>query len=114
MIGGIITQSGNMLGGVVHVNGSNCFDYLTAISLSGNLTEGKVSLNFAAVNGQVITVTGSVSKPIDAGPYFLSGTYTIRGGCADRDQGSVTGSTADSVAGQWGVILRPRMELSFT
>ena len=101
-IGGIITQSGNMLGGVVHVNGWNCFDNLTAISLSGNLTEDKLSLTSTAVNGQVITVTGIVSKPIEAGPYRLSGTYSVRGGCADSDQGSVTGNTVDSVARYWG------------
>ena len=102
-IGGIITQSGNTLGGVVHVKGWNCFDYMTAISLSGDLTDDKVSLSSTAVNGQVITVTGSVSKPVEAGPYIvLAGTYTIRGGCADGDQGSVTGNTVDSVAGYWG------------
>jgi hypothetical protein len=101
-IGGSITQSGTMLGGVVHVNGWTCFDYMTAVSLSGNLTDDKMSLTSTAVNGQVITVTGSVSKPIEAGPYWLSGTYVVRGGCADGDQGSVTGNTVDSVAGYWG------------
>jgi hypothetical protein len=96
------------------VNGWNCFDYLTAISLSGNLSEDNVSLTSTAVNGQVITVTANVSKPFAAGPYRLSGTYTIRGGCADGDQGSVTGNTVDSVAGYWGVILQTRLELPFT
>ena len=85
------------------MKGWNCFDYMTAISLSGDLTDDKVSLTSAAVNGQVITVTGSVSKLVEAGPYIvLAGTYTIRGDCADGDKGSVTGNTVGSVARYWG------------
>jgi hypothetical protein len=85
------------------VNGWNCFDKMTAISLSGGLTDDKVSLTAEAVNGQVIAVTGSVSKLSEAGPYIvLAGTYTIRGGCADGDQGYLTGNTVDSVAGYRG------------
>ena len=97
------------------MKGWNCFDYMTAISLSGDLTDDKVSLTSAAVNRQVIAVTGSVSKLVEAGPYIvLAGTYTIRGGCADGDHGSVTGNTGDSVQAISGVILRQRMELPFT
>jgi hypothetical protein len=61
-IAGSITQSEKLLGGVVHANGWNCFDYMTPISLSGELAEDKLSLVSAAVNGQVIAIAGSVSK----------------------------------------------------
>jgi hypothetical protein len=93
-IAGSISQSDGSVSGVVHVDGSNCFDRTTAIGLTGTLAGGNVSLIATSVAGQVITLTGSV--PDNAltdvfAPGQFTGTYAINGGCADGEQGNVTG-----------------------
>ena len=84
-IDGSINQSGSSLGGAVHVDGSNCFDRLTTVGLTGTLNDSNISLTSTSVAGQVTTFTGSITGDT------LNGTYTINGGCANGDQGSVTG-----------------------
>ena len=61
-IAGSISQSGSSLSGAVHVDGSSCFDQRTAIALTGTLTNGNVSLTSTAVDGQVITLAGSITE----------------------------------------------------
>jgi hypothetical protein len=76
----------------VHVDGSKCFDRLTPIALTGALTGSNISITSTSVGGQVITFTGSISDSTLNGPdSALTGTYTINGGCANGDQGNVTG-----------------------
>src|SRR6266852_9477787 len=43
-IDGSINQSGSSLRGAVHVDGSNCFDRLTTVGLTGTLNGSNVSL----------------------------------------------------------------------
>jgi hypothetical protein len=83
-IGGNINQSGNSVSGAVHVSGSNCFDQLTTVGITGTLAGRDISLTSASVGGQVITFTGTVTNNA------FTGTYTIEGGCTSADQGSVT------------------------
>jgi hypothetical protein len=84
--GGAINQSDKSVSGAVHINGSNCFDWLTTITLTGTLTAGNdISLNSDPVAGQVVTFTGTVTN------YALTGTFSISGGCASGDKGTVTG-----------------------
>jgi hypothetical protein len=82
------------------VNGWSCFDQQTTIELTGAVTDGNVSLTSTSIDGQVIALTGSVSKK-DGFPYVINGTYAINGGCADGEQGNVTGVSVDSLAGYW-------------
>lgn len=84
-IAGSINLSGSAVSGAVHVEGSNCFDRLTTIGLTGTLTGSNISLTSTPAGGQITTFTGSLT---DTG---FTGTYTINGGCADGDQGNVTG-----------------------
>jgi hypothetical protein len=84
-IEGSINQSGNSIRGAVHIDGSNCFDRLTTVGLTGNLTGRNISLTSTSVGGQVITFTGGMTDSA------LSGTYTISGGCANDDQGDLSG-----------------------
>ncbi len=84
-IDGSINQSGSSLRGAVHVDGSNCFDRLTTVGLTGTLNGSNISLTSTSVAGQVTTFTGSITNDT------LTGTYTINGGCANGDQGSVAG-----------------------
>jgi hypothetical protein len=82
---GSIVQSGAAVSGALHVDGSNCFDRLTTISLTGTVTAESTSLTSAAVDGQVVTFTGNFAD------YIFSGTYRINGGCAAGEQGRLTG-----------------------
>jgi hypothetical protein len=84
-IAGNMNLSGSEVSGAVHVAGSNCFDQLTAMGLTGTLTGSEVSLTSASVGGQVTTFTGSITDTL------FTGTYTINGGCANGDHGSITG-----------------------
>jgi hypothetical protein len=90
-IAGSITVSGSSVSGAVHVAGSNCFDRMNTVSLTGTLTRGSISLTSASVAGQVATFTGTFSNPGTFLPGQFTGTFAINGGCANGDQGNVTG-----------------------
>jgi hypothetical protein len=86
-IAGSINQSSGSVSGVVHVDGSNCFDRLATMGLTGTLTGDNLSLATTSVAGQVVTFTSSITNSA------FTGTYTINGGCANGDQewaGSLT------------------------
>ena len=96
-LAGSITQSGSSVNGKVHVDGSNCFDRLTSIELTGTLTSRNLSLSSTSIDGQVLALTGRItSDPFTAS---LSGSYTISGGCAHGDQGIVAGFKVRSIGG---------------
>ena len=99
-ISGSIAQSGSAVTGAVHVDGWSCFDRQTTIELTGTVSDGNISLTSTSVDGQVIALTGSISKK-DGFPYVLNGTYAINGGCADGEQGDITGVNVNSLAGYW-------------
>lgn len=90
-IAGSISVSGSSVSGAVHVSGSNCFDRLTTVGLTGTLTGGNISLTSASVAGQVATFTGTFSDPGTYLPGQFTGTYAINGGCADGEKGNATG-----------------------
>jgi hypothetical protein len=91
-IAGSLNPAGGAVSGAVHVDGSNCFDRLTTIGLAGSLTGGELSLTSTPVAGQVMTFTGSLAdSAVNGTGSAFTGTYTISGGCANGDQGSVTG-----------------------
>src|ERR1039458_9381908 len=87
-IAGSISVSGSSVSGAVHVSGSNCFDRLTTVGLTGTLTGGNISLTSASVAGQVATFTGTFSDPGTFLPGQFTGTYAINGGCADGEKGN--------------------------
>jgi len=99
-LAGSITQSGSSLVGAVHVDGWSCFDQGAAISLTGNLTDGKLSLTSTSVDGQVLTFTGSITQKIGF-PDAFTGSYAITGGCTSGDQGNATGYAVHSMTGYW-------------
>ena len=91
-ISGGIAQSGSSVSGAAHLDGSKCFDRLTTIGLTGTLTGSNITLTSTTVDGQVTTLTGSVSDYLSTGlTATFAGTYTIDGGCANGDHGNVTG-----------------------
>lgn len=91
-IAGSIAQSGVSISGAVHVDGSNCFDRVTTISLTGTVTGKNISLTSTSIEGQVTTFTGTISDDqLNGTDSAFTGTYTISGGCAEGDHGSVAG-----------------------
>ena len=103
-IGGSISSSGSSVSGAVHINGSNCFDPLSTAGLTGTLTGSDLSLTAASVDGQITTLTGSISDNTLTATHLpgeFIGTYTINGGCAGGDKGNVTGVKISSMAGNW-------------
>lgn len=100
-IAGSVNQSGGSISGAVHVDGSNCFDRPTTIALTGSLSGNTVSLTSASVAGQVITLTGSLTDHALTDAFSggqFTGTYAINGGCANGDQGNVTGIKVPYIA----------------
>ena len=97
-IAGSITQSGSSVSSAVHIKGSNCFDQATTVNLTGTLTGSTASLTSTSVDGQIITLTGGINTNV------LSGTYAINGGCANGDQGNVTGFKVPDINGTWRAI----------
>ena len=87
---GSIFQSGTSVSGALHVDGSNCFDRMTTVRLTGSLTGGNMSVITTPVAGQVITLTGDITETAPTDGRF-TGTYAINGGCANGEQGNVTG-----------------------
>ncbi|MGA9988245.1 MAG: hypothetical protein WBP69_10720 [Terriglobales bacterium] len=99
-IAGSINQSGSSVSGAVHVAGGSCFDQQNVIGLTGTLTDGNVSLTSASVDGQVITFAGNITNKANFAD-TLTGTYAINGGCANGDQGNVTGYSMGAFNGSW-------------
>ena len=93
-LAGSLAQSGKSVSGAVHVDGSNCVDWLTTIDLTGSVTGSSISLTSASVGGQITTLTGSITNAA------LTGTYNIKGGCADGDHGNVIGTKLPYLANQ--------------
>jgi hypothetical protein len=91
-ISGSINESTSSVSAALHIDGSACFDHLTTMSLTGNLTGFDLSLTSMSVGGQVITINGGITNN------GLTGTYSINGGCASGDQGKVTGIRIPIVA----------------
>ena len=93
-----LTQTGTSVAGAAHLQGLNCFSPLTTIGLSGSLTGADLSLTSASVSGQVITLGGTISNK------SLTGSYSISGGCANGDSGTVKGFHVPTIQGRWRVI----------
>lgn len=80
--------------GVTSVGSTNtCFPAGSAGSFTGTLSpQGQLSLTSGAINGQTISVTGTIST--DGNNLFTGRpSYTITGGCLGGDNGSLFVST---------------------
>jgi hypothetical protein len=110
-IAGGIHQAGAAVNGRVHVDGSGCFDRQSTISVNGTLSGNKISLTSASVGGQVVKITGTVTNT------SITGDYSIEGGCADGDQGSISASKVplitSSVSGTFTAFGKAPFDLAF-
>ena len=101
-IAGGLDPSTSPVSGVVHVEGSSCFDHLSRVELTGVMNGSSLSLTSSPVAGQVITSTGSIMKDPLTNSAKFTGTYSIHGGCADGDQGNIMGGVEEtSMRGNW-------------
>jgi len=65
---------------------------MATIGLSGSVNGSDISLSSPPVSGQVVSFTGTVGDDAVYGTdSAFTGTYSVKGGCANGDQGSVTG-----------------------
>jgi hypothetical protein len=101
-IAGSIAQSGVSVSGAVHLDGSNCFDHMSTIGLTGTVNGSDISFTSTSSDGQVITFTGTIGNDaVNGTDSAFNGTYTIKGGCANGDQGSVTGIRVPFIGNTW-------------
>jgi hypothetical protein len=92
-ISGSINIPSSSLIGTVHIRGSRCFDPLNTVALTGRLSSaGALQLSSTPFAGQVITLNGTVAKNT------LTGTYSVQGGCASGDEGTVFGAAIPNLA----------------
>ena len=103
-IAGSFTQLGSAVNAAVQVGGSNCFDPLVTLGVTGTVSGNNISLTSMSVGGQIITITGSFTGD------GLAGTYAIDGGCASGDEGTLTGLRVPVINGTWRVNLSTRSE----
>lgn len=78
----------------LHIDGSNCFNRLATLGLTGALTADNISLTVAALDGQVASPTRNSTNAT------FTGTYSINGGCAAGGRGRVTGINIPQIANQ--------------
>ena len=94
-IGGVLSASGATLSGTMAVDLSVCsFNPQTAVT--GTVSESSFTLKSASIDGQVITIQGTM-----ANSKSLVGTYSISGGCADGERGSIVGVYVPPLTGTW-------------
>jgi hypothetical protein len=95
-VGGNLTQSGGTLSGTMYVVSSLCFDVSVPVSFTGTVSGTQVTLTSVDVNGQVFSVVATTTTDS-----ALSGTYTVTGGCAGGDNGTIAASAVPSISGIW-------------
>lgn len=97
-IGGSLTQSGNVVSGTMLVSSSvsSCPSLsAAAIPFAGTFSGGTLTLMSANVNNQFLRVNA-----IGSGN-SLTGTYSVAGGCADGDNGTIAASYLPPLTGIW-------------
>jgi hypothetical protein len=96
ILGGLV-QTGTTISGTMHIDNSNCYDLFNDnVPFSGSVSGSTVTLTSASVTSQVIKVTGTITSAS-----ALTGTYTITGGCANGDHGSITAMHVPPISGTW-------------
>lgn len=100
-LGGPLQSSGGSVSGTINIDSSTstCFDFFTALTFTGTLSPtGQLSLTSSSYVGQVFNLTGTVSAD---GMTISSGTYSITGGCAGGDHGTLAGFQVPLVNGTY-------------
>jgi len=99
--GGSISQTDSAATTALHVDGSKCFNRLTTLGLTGTVAADTTSLTSTAIEGQVVTFTGTFASNAGNATFNIAtfiGTYSITGGCASGDHGTITGLSIPYIA----------------
>jgi len=93
ILGGYITNTNGTVTGTLHIiNATTCFNIAQDLQITGTVsTSGAFTATSAAINSQVITISGTITSTALTG-----GAYSIAGGCDTGDRGTVTGYAAPS------------------
>ncbi len=87
LMGGYLTNTDGTVSGTLHILNSPCYSLTEDVPFTGTITTaGAFSATSTQIASQTITVSGTIS-----GSTLSSGTYSITGGCANGDKGTVTG-----------------------
>lgn len=97
-VGGSLTASGNRINGdilVLLINNSCPLTGDLGVTLSGSVANSQLKLVSSAWNGGVFTVEGTVA----ADGKTISATWSMAGGCADGESGSMIASYVPPLSG---------------
>lgn len=104
-IGAYLENSSGTVTGTMHVtNNTGCYPISTGdpvdVPFTGtfNPTTDALSLTSSAIASQVITINGTLNSSTSA---LASGTYSITGGCATGDAGTITGNQDSSLTNNY-------------
>lgn len=103
IIGGHIDHTGTTVFGAIvpqSLTGATaCFDGYGTVAVSGTVNRDGSSLSMTTqpLTGQVLTITGKASQDFKT----VTGTYSIKGGCADGDRGDLSAWKVPPVTGTW-------------
>jgi hypothetical protein len=99
--GPVQSGAGNSVSGTMNVDASvsTCFDFFTALTFTGTLSpSGQLSLTSSPYVGEVFNLTGTLSSD---GMTIASGSYSITGGCAGGDHGTLSGFRVPLINGTY-------------
>jgi hypothetical protein len=104
-IGAYVMNSSGAVTGTMHVtNNTSCYPITTGapvdVPFTGtfNSTTDAISMTSSAVSSQVITINGTTNSSTNT---LASGTYSIAGGCANGDAGTITGNQDSSLTNNY-------------
>ncbi len=93
---GALTEIDGSITGTVQIWVSACFYPDNAIHVKGSLSDGQVTLT-GSTFGQTFELTATLSPDHQR----MEGRYTIAGGCADGDFGTLIGLRIPDLSGTW-------------
>jgi hypothetical protein len=99
ILGGSFSQDLGAVSGIIRMLSYSCYNPLqTAFTISGTLTTNEnVNLTASAPDGGKISISGTATPDGSS----ITGTYSISGGCADGDKGSVQATRIPPITGTY-------------
>ena len=100
LVDGALSQSGTAISGILHTQGSLCFDdNLDDLIVSGTVVGNTFTLNTASLRGQVLSITATPAL-VAGTVQGLTGTWSLTGGtCASS--GMSTLLFTQPLSGTW-------------
>lgn len=89
---GYVTNTDGSVSGTIHMLNSPCYSLAEDVPITGTVsTSGTLTATSSAVVNQVIKISGTITDTA-----LSASTYSITGGCAAGDKGTVTGFATPS------------------